>query len=490
MVVRARLIPAPVEAANLWPWHRLKWGVVSSTEMTIKDRRMEAGTYLSSGYGLRQAIERRTGWVRFDDLARLWAPPRIKQIFVDREHGIPYLNTSQVFEIRPSPRKFLSLGKTSKAESRLAKQGTILVMASASPGRSTLATVAHENSFISHHFMRVEPLVQEQSGWIYAYLRSPQGLAMMSGSQYASIIRHIEPHHVAALPVPLVAKEVADDFRDRVFHVLELRNSAFALMQQADAIFAATLGPIVTTQGADGFVVCSSSLAGKRRRLEAAYHTPIAAALVERFKKTERLADLTKRVWWMPRFKRFYGEGGIPYMSADELFTVSPQGIKQILVDPDDSFTDYFVEPDWIVMACSGQIYGTNGAATLVTEHHSKMFFSHDLIRIVADKAKIRPGYLLMTLTHRTHGRPLLIREAYGTSIPHLDPGDVADFPVVRLSAAKENAIADLVESSARARFEADVLERKLSFDAGIIIDRFITENNVRGTSWQKGAKE
>lgn len=176
----------------------------------------------------------------------------------------------------------------------------------------------------------------------------------------------------------------------------------------------------------------------------------------------------------MTRFARHYGEDGIPYLSADELFTVNPQETKRILVDPADNHRDFFVEPGWIVMACSGQVYGLNGAAALMTDYHRNTFFSHDLIRIVADKSKIRAGYLLVTLTHRTHGRPLLIRAAYGTSIPHLDPGDVADFPVVRLDELIEDQIADLAESAARDRAEADAIERKLAEDAGALVDRFI----------------
>jgi type I restriction enzyme, S subunit len=86
----------------------------------------------------------------------------------------------------------------------------------------------------------------------------------------------------------------------------------------------------------------------------------------------------------------------------------------------------------------------------------------------------IRAGYLLTTLTHPTLGRPILIRIAYGASIPHLDPGDVSDFPVVRLTSSEEDVIADLTEESAAERARADVLERELAVDAGNLIDRFI----------------
>ena len=125
-------------------------------------------------------------------------------------------------------------------------------------------------------------------------------------------------------------------------------------------------------------------------------------------------------------------------------------------------------------MACSGQVYGMNGAATLMTKHHENTFLSHDLIRIIPDRSKIQPGYLLVALTHRTHGRPLLIRAAYGTSIPHLDPDDVAAFPVVRLGSEKEDAIGKLAEESVAARADADALERWIAEKAEKLIDSYI----------------
>jgi hypothetical protein len=125
-------------------------------------------------------------------------------------------------------------------------------------------------------------------------------------------------------------------------------------------------------------------------------------------------------------------------------------------------------------MACSGQVYGLNGAAMLMTEHHENVFFSHDLIRILPNRNKVRPGYLLVALTHPKLGRPLVIRYAYGTSIPHLDPGDVASFPVVRLGEREEAAIADLAEEASMKRAKADFVERQLAHEAGELVDKFL----------------
>ena len=313
MAFRARLSPPQPARLNAWPWHRLQCGVITANQVASGDMRMEAETYLSTGFGIRKSIEKGSGWGPFDELARAWAPPRIKQIVVDPEFGVPYLNTSQVFDTRPSPRKWLAFSKTSKAKDRLAKQGTILVMASASPGRTTLVTVAHENAFISHHFMRIDPINTLMRGWIYGFLISRQGHAMLSGSQYASIIRHIEPHHVHAIPVPPVTRQIAADFAEQFDELLRLRNRSFQRAEEADRLFADAIGNVKASEKQIGFVVRSSDIMESRRqRLEGNYFSPEATLLLRKFKKWEPLSELSERVWWLSRFKRFYGDGGLP----------------------------------------------------------------------------------------------------------------------------------------------------------------------------------
>lgn len=479
MAVSARHVAvraAPAYVPSAWPWHAPLVGSVRASLLQSAQRRMEAETYLTDGYGVRLAIEAKpSGWVRFGKIASASAPPRIKQVLVSSEHGVPYLNTSQVFDLRPKPRKWLAMGKTTKAADRLVKEGTILVMASATVGRAIVTTKVHENTVISHHFMRVVPAHEALAGWVYAFLRSPQAQSMMSGSQYASVIRHIEPHHLATLPMPEVSKEVAADFQNRVAEIVACRNNAAQLTESAEVAFAEAVGPVEIAGNEDGFSVRLSKVVAGRRRLEAAYHTPQVQAIVRSFKNWELLGDITERVWWGKRVKRHYVDSGIAYLSADDVFTTNPYKTTRILVDPEDGHKDYFVERGWIVMACSGQIYGLNGAATIVTEWHENTFFSHDMIRIKPKNgARARAGYLLTALTHPVLGRPLLIREAYGMSIPHLDPADVALFPVVRLSRGVEDTVADLAEKAASEQARAEVLERELAEEAGKVVSEFL----------------
>lgn len=109
MALRARL-SAPRPERTDWPWHQAKCTALSASLLFGGDRRMEAETYVASGYGIRLALEaRKTGWTCMSKVAKVWQPSRLKGIQVSPEFGTPFLAATQVFDLRPVPRKWLSL---------------------------------------------------------------------------------------------------------------------------------------------------------------------------------------------------------------------------------------------------------------------------------------------------------------------------------------------------------------------------------------------
>ena len=59
-----------------------------------------------------------------------WQPSRLKGIQVSPEHGTPFLAATQVFDVRPVPRKWLSLNRTNDHVQRFVHEGTILLTCS------------------------------------------------------------------------------------------------------------------------------------------------------------------------------------------------------------------------------------------------------------------------------------------------------------------------------------------------------------------------
>ncbi|WP_243050844.1 hypothetical protein [Dyella sp. RRB7] len=441
---------------------------------------MEAATYLSGGYGIHLALEAQVGSrARLDDLARIWQPSRLKGIQVSREYGRPFLAATQVFDSRPTPRKYLALDKTRDAEQLFVNAGQLLVTRSGTVGRCILAYAPHEGAVISDDLLRVDPLEKKYAGWVYGYLRSDQALAMMTSAQYGHVIKHLEPAHLGSLPVPLPDPAILSEFDELRNRIIQARNKAWESQREAEDLLSNAVGKVRATADAElGFSVAASELFKRRRRLEASFHTPAATSILGQFTKrklkSQPLSEVSEAVWWLTRFKRVFGDGGEPYLSADELFSINTMGLKRVLVEQADNPDDYRVKAGWIVMACSGQTYGLNGSVALMTEEHEQAFFSHDLVRIIPDKRVIDPGYLFTVLGHPDLGRPLVIRNAYGTSIPHLDPSDVADIPIVRLERELEVEIGRKMINSVKKRAEASDLERQLASRATHEINSFL----------------
>jgi len=485
MALRARLVAPPPQPQTIWPWHTVKFGSIPVSAMSRGDRRMEAETYLSSGYGIRTAIEGKSrGWKPFGELAQVWMPGRLKGIQVSREYGTPFLAATQVFDVRPVPRKWLSLDRTDDAVNRFVRQGMILVTCSGSVGRPTIAYAPHEHMLISHDLLRIEAISPQDRGWIYAYLHSRQTRAMAIGAHYGHIIKHLETSHIEALPIPTVDDDMAADFARRVERILELRNDGYRLTLEAELRFEKAVGSIsIEDWGEKGFTVRAlQAFASGRRRMDATIHNPgvstIRGHLGQHGEGFTSVTDAGYDVWLPTRFRRVPAEDGVPLVDSADLTEVNPDLTKKIA---DGDFGDPYqgrVKSGWILMARSGQTYGIIGTAVMAEADLEDKVISDHVMRIKPKKdASIRPGYLLTALSHPFFGRPLVKSIAYGSSIPEIEVTDIEAFEVVRLKVPEESAIAELAEESARARATADVMEREIAADAEAIIARFIASS-------------
>ncbi len=127
-----RVAEQPVVQSSEAHRRRIKWGAVQATALLGGERRLEASTYLSDGYGVRLAITSRSaGWQRLGQLAKVWQPSRLKGITVAPGHGTPFLAAGQAFETRPTAREWLALEKTENAAERFVEKRWLLVSCSA-----------------------------------------------------------------------------------------------------------------------------------------------------------------------------------------------------------------------------------------------------------------------------------------------------------------------------------------------------------------------
>lgn len=481
MALRARLAAPPLSFDQAWPWHVLNSTSIPVSALCVGDRRLEAETYLSSGYGLRLAIEKRpTGWNPLSLVADVWQPNRLKGIQVPADCGTPFLAATQVFDARPIARKWLSLDQTSESSDRFVLPGMIVVTRSGSVGRPTLAYAPHENVLISDDLLRVEAHKKRDWGWIYAYLHCRQARQMMKSVHYGHIIKHLEISHLEALPIPVIDEGASAEFSSNVDAILKLRNESYRLTIEAEQLFERAVGPLeIEDRGESGFhISVSEILLSRRKRLDASVHNPGVATIYRHLSKSvkgfTRFADAGFQIWVPGRYKRIPAEDGLIYRDSADILEVSPDLTKRFA---DCRFGDEFggrVKGGWILIPCSGQVYGIVGTATLATEALNGQVVSNHVMRCAPISGGAPAGYVLTALTHPVLGRPLVKSLAFGSSVPELGPEDVAELRIARLDSAKELEIAELAERSARARASADLLEQEIALRAASMVDNFI----------------
>ena len=95
----------------------------------------------------------------------------------------------------------------------------------------------------SEHVLRVVPDPDRiLPGYLYAFLSSKFGVPLVVGGTYGAIIQHIEPHHIANLPVPRLGETVETRADELVQNAAAQRSKAAELRAKVLTIVVEELG--------------------------------------------------------------------------------------------------------------------------------------------------------------------------------------------------------------------------------------------------------
>lgn len=430
------------------------------------DIRLEASTYLREGYGLTRLANLVPGHKTLGELAEIWQPNRLTGYTVPEGKGLPFLTAGQVFEDFPRVRKWLAKPFVPQLESRYVDDSWLLLTCSGVVGNVTAVYPHHLNTVITHDLLRIVPKNPDEYGWLYAYMKTDFFTQIARAAQYGHMIKHIEVAHASAFPVIMPEDNVRREIGDKAVKAIRLRARAWELRDEAFALLEKCVGwdqeqELSQPSGKAAQTVSVSQILPRRIRLDASTYCGEVNRAEEALRELtqDTLASVTKSVYLPSRFARVYGEGGVPFVTPSDLFDVNAKPTKRIYAKLVPNRGQFILRSGELLMVRSGQKYGLLGRVMVLNDNHEGLFGSDDPIRIVPDDAKMRTGYLATFLNDPVLGRPLVVRLAYGTSIPHLDPGDIRKLRIPRVGEENEAAIADLMDESVRLSAEADQVE-------------------------------
>ncbi len=184
---------------------RISIGVaVSSADLL---RRMDAfhhGDRVSSGVrALALFASARIG----DQVEKVFEPNRGARLKVDDpEYGLPFLSSSEVFEINPTGEYLISRARTPNLDSLLLSSTDLLIPRSGQLGgiigRAVLPLAKNIGNAGSEHLIRVRCFSEADAAYLWAALASEPGYWALVGTAYGSSIPSLDSRLIEDIQVP------------------------------------------------------------------------------------------------------------------------------------------------------------------------------------------------------------------------------------------------------------------------------------------------
>ncbi len=402
--------------------------VVRSGWLDEGGRRLDCNPYMSGALEARDKLKRLPVTEKLSAVTvRIFHAGREARLWVnDAAHGVPFMGSSDVRVADFSALPLIAKRQVERNPLFTLGSGWTLITRSGTIGRMAYARPDMEGMACSEHVLRVVPNAERiPPGFLFAFLSSRYGVPLVVSGTYGAIIQHIEPEHIADLPVPRFDPSTEVAIAAKVDAAARARAQAVELLREATSrlqeIFELKLPTPIPALPKPDFAAVSSE--AFRDRGDAYYYSARNAESRKAFDSVganRALGDVAE-VFIPGIFKRLYASDpqyGSPYITGGDVFELAPTSDKYLMKRVAAEYR-LLLRKGMIVVQEAGQLGGLIGRSVMVGSYLDGFSCSNNMIRIVPED-DIDGGYLF-TLLSSEHGVRLLSREAAGSSIPHTD---------------------------------------------------------------------
>ncbi len=376
--------------------------------------RLDASAYGEGGLEARDKIVR-GNWnqCRLDVACNLFTESRFARTYIPNpDHGVPYLTGSDMLLADLQGLLYLSKRRTPQMQQLLLGAGWTLISCSGTIGRTSFVRGQMVGMAASHDIIRAVPnTVNIQPGYLFAFLSSAPAQAMIRQRTYGSVIQHIEPSHIADLPVPLPDEPMQLRIHQRVQGAADARSEASRLLDEAARYFDRLAGPMPSTHehAYAAAVIRSSRL---NLRLDAFHHVGWSAEGAIKGEQLGTIADVA-----IPgRMKLVHADHGTPFFTGIDIYQLRPNATKRIARWL-PGFDELAVHSGTLLMQVDGQRYGLMGRPAYAGRTLEGAATSWHMARIIGEPAQVARVF---AFAQSGSGRRAILRQSFGTSVPSI----------------------------------------------------------------------
>ena len=436
----------------------VKWCSVSLSDMVSRGKRLEASVFDVEAKQARESVYKGkygtvilygdSGLIETAYYPGWMQRSRLKRIWCDKPYGEGFYLPSQMTDLYPVPEKHIS---------RLADCDISYVS-------KTLAGCVFSDDVIRVTFKKEYDL-----GYVYTYLKSKVGSLILQTNGYGSVITHVEPDHLAEIPVPNAPVGLRQRIHNLIARSYALRDESNEMIDKATSLMIAELHLPAIHEFQKVSAPVSTfdvKLSNMNLRLDASYHIPAVDAIMDHLK--ENAAEVTtvgdsrisRSVILPGRFKRVYVEEGYGriFIGGKQLGELDPSNKKYLSnVHHGNRIAQQLeLKENMTLITCSGTI----GRVALVGKHWDGWTANQHIIRVVPANKDIA-GYLYIFLAS-DYGRTLITRYTYGSVVDEIDDDHIRQIPIPLLrNQDVQQQINSLALGSNAKRYEAYKLEQE-----------------------------
>ncbi|MCM8568887.1 restriction endonuclease subunit S [Gramella jeungdoensis] len=414
-----------------------------------------------------------------------------KRVYVtSEEYGLPYLTASDMMKTDIASGKFISRKYTDKANLMLEKNW-ILVSRSGTIGNTIYTNEEFENVIGTDDLIRIIPNNKSiKSGFLYAYLSSNYGYGLLTQSGYGGVVKHIEPHHLNELPIPILPNSLQTKIHDLIVEAADLRSNANKLLREAKEEFYSNCQISKEEVNSLNFPLERDiSLSHQVNIKDISKHTfrgrnysirkKKIISLLSRIKHDTLRDVIEKPLERGGRFKRVKVSeksiNAVNLLNQGDIFDLNPKG-KLISKKAIKNWADEKTKKNLILIPALGTL-GENEIFSRVQfcyGYLENQTVAEGLMRIVPDEKLIDPGYLFTVLSSDLWFR-MLRNSVHGTNLLGYIYPMLHGYPIPRIGKHEEEII------GAKVRQAYTNFTRALSLESKSIN---MMENEIE--SWQK----
>lgn len=399
------------------------YSLPSTSLVGSQELRMDAGHYSPELLQVLHTLNE--SGMRMERLAditsHVFIPPRFKRVYVDAEHGIPFLQGSHIVHFQPADLKYLSRS-LHRLEQWVIRAGWLLVTCSGTIGRITMCPQEWDGWAASQHILRIIPDEEKcPSGYLCSFLASPLGQVQLTANIYGAVVDELTQQQAEGIMIPLpetdedweLVRSVDANMREAVVRRLQavsLVNGAIAGIQPSFQV----------AQESKQFALPVRHLSSSSGlRMDASHYNPSLLKALDTLEglRTVRLGEIAD-VFMPPRFKRVYvePEHGLPFLQGSHVVHFQPADVKYLSPVSCRNIEELKVKAGWLLVTRSGTV----GRVVFCPSEWDEWVASEHIIRIVPNDEERCPSGYLCSFLASSLGQAQLSAHVHGAVVDEL----------------------------------------------------------------------